>query len=271
MNSTRTFTYESMIAEIKSYYTPAGDYAIITESHDGEIEYLSIRSECWKFPGYGEMLAAKRRQGRRNPKISRSQRAQLDTQYTRERVFELFREKSQNNRRVALIYCANWFTKFVAAQSGIDAGAYEYPVLLPGGDAGMYPAAHPRSTDEDTPSIGAGGGNPAADLDAEDTPETDALEDEIACTVHRIRQHQEAVERASASISELKDRLEALLKVRGSNWSDDDGYARLYGESKRVNYSAKVLDDLIAADPLKFGWLSSYRKESTLAGRVVVK
>lgn len=144
MNSTRTFTYETMIAEIKSGYMPAGNYAIVVETATGELLHYGFTSGYYKFPGYGEMLAAKRRQGWHNPKISRSQRATVDAQYTRERVFELFREKSQNNRRVALIYCANWFTKFVAAQSGIDAGEYEYPALLPADDAGMFPAAHPR-------------------------------------------------------------------------------------------------------------------------------
>jgi hypothetical protein len=112
---------------------------------------------------------------------------------------------------------------------------------------------------------------PEADTDDEYQAQHEALENEIAATVRDIRQQQEAAERAAIAIYELKNRLEALLKERGSNWQDEDGYARLAAPGVRVNYSREALDSLILNDPLQYGWLKQYRKESELAARVVVK
>lgn len=155
-------TYENAIQQVKQAgLVWRGDYRLIVESPDGEIHHYGIHGMYWTFPGYAEMLTAKRRQGVRNPKINRYKRMALDAQYTRERVFELFREKCRDNTRVALIYHSYSVGIFVAAEKAVS----ESPVaLLPAGDAGMFPAAHPRSCAEDEVRA-AGGGNPDADLD----------------------------------------------------------------------------------------------------------
>jgi len=112
---------------------------------------------------------------------------------------------------------------------------------------------------------GYGGGNPEADLDAPDS------DDEIAAIVGRIRDYQAQAEDIAEKVYALKDRLELLLKKRGTNWSDDDGYARLTAPGVRANYNLSALDALIINDPLRYGWLKDYRKESALAARVMVK
>jgi hypothetical protein len=97
------------------------------------------------------------------------------------------------------------------------------------------------------------------------------LDEEIAGIVSRIRDYQQTAEDLAEKIYTLKDRLEMLLKQRGSNWSDDDGYARLASPGVRINYNTTALDSLILNDPLRYGWLKDYRKESTVAGRILVK
>ena len=62
-----------------------------------------------------------------------------------------------------------------------------------------------------------------------------------------------------------------MLELRGENWSDDDGYARLVPDSTRVSYETKALDELIIHEPLHYGWLKDYRKESTIRSSVQVK
>jgi hypothetical protein len=66
---------------------------------------------------------------------------------------------------------------------------------------------------------------------------------------------------------ELRD----LLERKGSNWSDGEGYARIIADSMRLSYQTKALDELIIKDPLHYGWLKDYRKESPVRGGVQVK
>jgi hypothetical protein len=100
---------------------------------------------------------------------------------------------------------------------------------------------------------------------------TENLDEEIAGLVNRIRNYQQTAEDAAEKIYALKDRLELLLKERGANWADEEGYARLTAPGVRTNYNTSALDALIINDPLRYGWLKDYRKESAIAGRVMVK
>lgn len=127
---------------------------------------------------------------------------------------------------------------------GMTAYYVEYPAL-------PFPGSQPEASDED---------DSAALIDGE-----------IAATVDCIRQAQQQAERIATNIYDMKNTLESLLKTRGSNWTDDDGYARLAAPGVRVNYRREELDALILQDPVKYAWLKQYRHESTVAGRVVVK
>ena len=88
-------------------------------------------------------------------------------------------------------------------------------------------------------------------------PEADVVEERIA-----------ALEARSDS---AREELRELLAMRGENWSDDEGYARLVPESTRVAYESKALDDLIIREPLHYGWLKDYRKQTTIRSSVQVK
>lgn len=94
---------------------------------------------------------------------------------------------------------------------------------------------------------------------------------EITALVAEIREHQRVVEEEDSRIQTLKVRLAELLEARGSNWADDEGYARLVSEGLRVSYDTNQLDDLIIKDPLRYGWLREYRRENPVSGRVQVK
>ena len=45
----------------------------------------------------------------------------------------------------------------------------------------------------------------------------------------------------------------------------------LISEGIRTSYETKALDELIIKDPLHYGWLKDYRKESAVRGGVQVK
>lgn len=96
-------------------------------------------------------------------------------------------------------------------------------------------------------------------------------DDEIADLVEEIRSNRARIERFEESIEEAKERLRVLLEDRGESWSDDDGYARLAAEGLRRYYDSGALDELIINDPLRYGWLKDYRKESAVPSRVQVK
>lgn len=100
---------------------------------------------------------------------------------------------------------------------------------------------------------------------------TEQVDNEIAEIVEQIRIHQSIVEDNMDDIQALKERLAELLEARGANWSDDDGYARLVSAGTRIYYDTSALDDLIIKDPLHYGWLKDFRRESTVSSRVQVK
>lgn len=97
------------------------------------------------------------------------------------------------------------------------------------------------------------------------------LDDEIAERVASIRALQQQAGEMAIEIDALKLELHDLLTNRGSNWSDDKGYARSVSEGLRTSYETKMLDDLIIKDPLHYGWLKDYRKETLVRGGVQVK
>lgn len=59
--------------------------------------------------------------------------------------------------------------------------------------------------------------------------------------------------------------------MRGANWSDDEGYARLMSEGHRFSYDIETLDKLLISDPLRYGCLKDFRRETTIHERVQVK
>lgn len=61
------------------------------------------------------------------------------------------------------------------------------------------------------------------------------------------------------------------MEARGANWSDDDGYARLMSEGHRFHYDTENLDKLLISDPLRYGRLKDFRRESIVPERVQVK
>ena len=98
-----------------------------------------------------------------------------------------------------------------------------------------------------------------------------ALDDRIAELVDLVRGHRERIAALEAKNDVAKDELRQLLELRGENWSDGEGYARLTAESSRTSYEFKALDDLILRDPLHYGWLKDYRKQSVVRGGIQIK
>lgn len=97
------------------------------------------------------------------------------------------------------------------------------------------------------------------------------IDQQIAERVEEIRDSQVQMGTLSERVDRLKAELLALLEQKGSNWSDSVGYARLVAEGVRRTYDTKSLDQLIISDPLRYGWLTDYRKESVVRGGVQVK
>ncbi|MBZ0304411.1 MAG: hypothetical protein K8J31_32040 [Anaerolineae bacterium] len=97
------------------------------------------------------------------------------------------------------------------------------------------------------------------------------IDQEIAERVDMVRGMQEHIGALEERISTVKDELRELLVQKGSSWSDDEGYARLVSEGVRRAYNNKALDELIIHDPLRYGWLKDYRKETSVRGGVQVK
>lgn len=97
------------------------------------------------------------------------------------------------------------------------------------------------------------------------------IDERISELVETVREHREQIASLEAYNDAAKRELRELLEQRGENWADEDGYARLVPESKRISYESKALDDLIISEPLHYGWLRDFRKESTVRGSVQVK
>lgn len=97
------------------------------------------------------------------------------------------------------------------------------------------------------------------------------LDNRIAELVSCLRDQREQMAALSAESDAAKEELRQLLELRGANWSDNDGYARLVPESTRASYETRSLDALILRDPLQFGWLKEYRKLSNVRSTVQVK
>ncbi|NLF76270.1 MAG: hypothetical protein GX573_11275 [Chloroflexi bacterium] len=111
---------------------------------------------------------------------------------------------------------------------------------------------------------------PAADTGSVTQQDT-TLEERIAELVETVRINQQRIARLESRISSVKEELRALLAQRGENWSDDEGYARLVSEGVRYYYDKQALDHLILTDPLRYGWLKDYRRESLVQGGVQVR
>jgi hypothetical protein len=104
-----------------------------------------------------------------------------------------------------------------------------------------------------------------------DNDDNSEIDQEISQLVARIRQQQAQMEQLDLEVTPLKERLGKLLRQRGENWSDDSGYARLVTESVRTYYDTHNLDELILTDPLHYGWLRDYRRQSIVPQRIQVR
>ena len=101
--------------------------------------------------------------------------------------------------------------------------------------------------------------------------ELEAIDHKIEELVDLVRANQQRIATLEARITIAKDELRQLIEQRGENWSDDEGYARVSSEGVRKFYDTQALDELIITDPLRYGWLKDYRRETTVRARVLVK
>jgi hypothetical protein len=99
----------------------------------------------------------------------------------------------------------------------------------------------------------------------------DHLDDAIAELVDVARALQERIASLEQKSGEVKAQLRQLIVQRGSNWADTEGYVRLTSEGTRTSYDAKAIDELIIGDPLRYGWLKDYRKQTTVRGSIQIK
>ncbi|HEX3052226.1 MAG TPA: hypothetical protein VHP83_16320 [Aggregatilineaceae bacterium] len=99
----------------------------------------------------------------------------------------------------------------------------------------------------------------------------EVIDGKIAELVEDIRENQEQIAVLENHIKAAKEQLRDLLDLRGSSWTDAAGYARIAADSIRKSYDGKSLDALILSDPLLYGWLKDYRKESVVRGGVQVR
>ena len=105
----------------------------------------------------------------------------------------------------------------------------------------------------------------------QEVDEATMVDHRIAELVDTVRAHRERIAALEARSEAAKSELRELLELRGENWSDEEGYARLVPDSSRTSYESKALDNLIIRDPLHYGWLKDFRKESVVRGSVQVK
>ncbi len=99
----------------------------------------------------------------------------------------------------------------------------------------------------------------------------DEIDERITELVDLVRAQRERIAALEARSDSAKAELRALLERRGENWADDEGYARLVPESRRVAYETKALDELIIREPLHYGWLKDFRRESTIRSSIQVR
>lgn len=97
------------------------------------------------------------------------------------------------------------------------------------------------------------------------------IDEQIAERVKTIRALQQQAGELAIEIDAIKLELRDLLEHKGSNWTDDEGYARIISEGLRTAYETRMLDDLILKNPLQYGWLKDYRKETLVRGGVQVR
>lgn len=97
------------------------------------------------------------------------------------------------------------------------------------------------------------------------------IDGEIAEVVSAIRSQQAQIEKIDLEMVALRERLAQLLRERGENWSDDNGFARLLTEGVRTYYDTQNLDELILTDPLRYGWLKDYRRQTLIPQRIQVR
>ena len=97
------------------------------------------------------------------------------------------------------------------------------------------------------------------------------IDQQIADRVQIVRDAQSQIALLDDQIKLIKEELSELLEQKGSGWTDNIGYARLTSEGTRIGYDTKALDDLILNEPLRYGWLHDFRKESTVRGGVQIK
>ena len=96
-------------------------------------------------------------------------------------------------------------------------------------------------------------------------------DEQIAALVDQIRANQRRIAALESHNDSTKEELAELLRRRGARWTDADGYALLREPGIRKVYDAQALDRLIVTDPLRYGWLKDYRKETNVRGGVQVK
>lgn len=97
--------------------------------------------------------------------------------------------------------------------------------------------------------------------DHDHTPDLNTINDEIHALVLRFREYEHNINLQQHAMQSVKDRLEVLLQLRGSSWSDGFGYARLSPDNAVCEYDSKALDHLILSDPVHYAWLNQYRKD----------
>ena len=103
------------------------------------------------------------------------------------------------------------------------------------------------------------------------TVHENTIDERIVELVEKVRTHRQRISALEAKNDAAREELRQLLELRGENWTDDEGYARLVPDSTRVSYETKALDDLIIHEPLHYGWLKDYRKESSIRSSIQVK
>jgi hypothetical protein len=97
------------------------------------------------------------------------------------------------------------------------------------------------------------------------------LNEQIATRVAIIRDFNDQMDAMADQIQKLKAELRVLLEQKGEGWKDKDGYARLTNEGVRTSYDTRSLDELIISEPLRYGWLKDYRKESMVPSTIQVR
>lgn len=98
-----------------------------------------------------------------------------------------------------------------------------------------------------------------------------AQDAEIIRRLDCIRQLNVEAERIEDRINVEKDALKHLLKARGSNYEDDQGFARLVADGVRRSYDAEALDRLMLRSKWWDTRLRRYRREFNVRGGVRVK